>query len=202
MLSGLLDRLRPKNDTAEAMASALAETETALAAAAQRVAGLEAGRGAALLEGGEVARRQEAALRDARDEAERLAALAETLRAKHAEAVTRERRAALQQEMVEAEREAADFVADLQRDYPKHAAAIAALCRREAAVTKRMIELQGRLMEGMRVGDVPEDVRAPVLPVQRYWAERDTTPRPIADRVLLPAIGGSDAPAFWPPPRH
>jgi hypothetical protein len=106
MMFGLLDKLRPKNDTAEALAEALAETEKALGEQRRHVGALEAGRGGALLEGGETARRHEAALREARDKEERLEALAAALRAKHAEAERQERRAALERQVAEARRKA------------------------------------------------------------------------------------------------
>jgi hypothetical protein len=52
MFVTMLDRLRPKSDTAEEISTALAATEAELLKHGQRVADLEARRGAALLESG------------------------------------------------------------------------------------------------------------------------------------------------------
>jgi len=106
MFGNMLDRLRPKNDTAEELAAALAEVERALEEQKGREAALQADLGEALLMGGERARQHEAALRATRDEVERLTAMAQALRARHAEAERRERRERLERMAAEAREKA------------------------------------------------------------------------------------------------
>jgi hypothetical protein len=205
MLSGLLDRLRPKNDTAAAIAAALAETEAARGAQAQRIGALEAGRGAALLEGGETARRQEAALREARDEAERLAALAEALRAKHAEAEMRERRAALELLAADAGAKAEAAGRAIARDYPRLAGELVKLLRAEREALAAKIEADERLAAA---GSEAAGIALPPTP-QAFYAPTLGVASPVlhlCQRITLPALDGSPrhngVPDLWCGPAH
>lgn len=126
MLDQLLGKLRPKTDDAAAIRTAIADTAEALTAAEATVAKLRAGRGDALLAGGEAAAKAEAALRAAVDEAERLGALREALDRRLADAVRKEAAAALQAALADAGKAVAAFAAFRETEYPALAQKIAA----------------------------------------------------------------------------
>jgi hypothetical protein len=197
MLGNMLDRLRPKSDTAEAIAEALAAVEKALGEQRGRVADLEARRGAALLEGGETARRHEAALREARDEAERLTALAEALREKHAQAERRERRARLERMVEEARRKAETAGRAIAREYPRLAAKLVALLEAEREALAAIVVAERELAAG---GEDAEGI-APIPRPRDYYA----APNPfgggahLCQVITLPRHDGSEAAHGSPP---
>jgi hypothetical protein len=197
MLGNMLDRLRPKSDTAEALAEALAEVEKARGAQAERIAALEAGRGAALLEGGETARRHEAALREARDEAERLTALAEALRARHAEAERRERRARLERLAAEARQKAEGAGRAIAREYPRLAAKLVALLEAEREALAA-VAVAGR--ELAEAGAEAEGIEPPPPPRAFYAPSNPFMPASnLCQVITLPRHDGSEAAHGSPP---
>jgi chromosome segregation ATPase len=196
MMFGLLDKFRPKNDTAEALAQALAETEKALAEQRRHVGALEAGRGGALLEGGEIARRHEAALREARDKAERLEALAAALRAKHAEADRQERRAALERQVAEARQKAEAAGLAIAERYPGLAAELIELVAAEHAALKAIWDATMALSGA---GELGEGITPPAEPSSYYCREAVGLRLPLGDSLVLPDHQrGAGAPPLWP----
>ncbi len=104
--------LRPKGDTVAALRASLTDTETALASMRSIAAGLEAERGAVLLDASPAeAEAHEAKLMAARGEAERLAAIAAALPARIMAAEARERATELDHIAERAEAEAAEAAA-------------------------------------------------------------------------------------------
>jgi hypothetical protein len=194
---GLFDKFRRQNDSAEAIAAALAATEKALGEQRGRVADLEAGRGAALLEGGETARRHEAALREARDEAERLAALAEALRARHAEAERRERRERLERMAAEAQEKAKRAGEAIKREYPKLAARLVELLRAERDALAQIVATERELAAG---GEEAEGIPPIKRPRDYYAAPNPFMPASnLCQVITLPRHDGSEAAHGSPP---
>jgi hypothetical protein len=199
MFGTMLDRLRPKNDTAEAIAAALAATEAALEEQRGRAGDLEARRGAALLEGGETARRHEAALREAKDEMDRLAAMAQALRARYAEAERRERRARLEHLADEARRKAERAGMAIKREYPKLAGRLAELLQAEHAALTAIVVAE------REIGEAGEDA-AGIAPIPRP-ADFYATPNGLgvrehlSQRLTLPRAEGvfcaNPLPPYW-----
>lgn len=144
-------------DNAAALARALETVAADLAAARGRVAGLEAARGAALLEGGETARRGEAALGEARAEVERAEAMRATLAARHAAAEKRERREALERRLEAVETQCQRAAETIKKRWPKLAGELLEMLEAEAAAEARILGLAGAFMadpeaaEGLRL---------------------------------------------------
>jgi hypothetical protein len=85
-------------------------------------------------------------LREARDEVERLTALAEALRARHAEAERRERRARLERLAAEARQKAEGAGKAIKREYPKLAARLVERKRSPDTLLSRVgLNVLGRL---------------------------------------------------------
>jgi hypothetical protein len=193
----MLNKFLPQNDSAEAIAVALAEAKTARSAQAQRIAALEAGRGAALLEGGETTHRHEAALREARDEAERLEAMGKALRQKLSAAEARERRARLERLAAEARPKAEAAGKAIAKEYPRHAAAIVKLLQAERDALAAIATAERALSEA------GEDA-AGIAPIPRprdfYAAPNPFVPASnLCQVITLPRHGGSEAAHGSPP---
>jgi hypothetical protein len=194
---GLLDKFRPQNDSAEALAAALAATEKALGEQRGRVAALEAARGEALLAGEAQARKHEAELREGRDEAERLAALAEALRARHAEAERRERRERLERLAAEARQKAEGAGKAIKREYPKLAARLVELLQAERDALAAIVVAERELGEA---GADAEGI-APIPRPRDFYA----APNPfggganLCQMITLPRHDGSEAAHGSPP---
>jgi hypothetical protein len=194
---GLLDKFRPQNDSAEAIAAALAATEAALAEQRGRVAALEAARGEALLAGDAQARKHEAELREARDEAERLTALAQALRARHVEAERRERRERLERLAAEARQKAETAGRAIAREYPKLAGRLVELLQAERDALAQIVATERELVEA---GAEAEGIASIPRP-RDFYAQ----PNPfgggahLCQRVTIPRHDDSEAAHGSPP---
>jgi flagellar biosynthesis/type III secretory pathway protein FliH len=196
MLNKLLDQLRPRTDSPADLTTALHEAEAALAKQRDRLALLEARRGEALLTGGETARRHEAALRDARDEVERLEALAAALRAKHAEAERQERRAALERQVDEARQKAEDAGRAIDKRYPQLAAELIALVEAEREAMRAVMDAAMALNAA---GELGQGITPPAEPMSIYSTQGTELRLPLADALILPDHRrGAGAPPLWP----
>ena len=198
----LLEKLRPEGETAAALAEALDRTAAALTEAEGRLADLQGQRGAALLAGGKEAERHEAALREAREDAERLAALADALRQRHAEAEKREGRAKLEAQAAEAARAAKAAGQAIARDYPKVAGQLVALLRAEREALAALDALTGEL--GRAPIEAAEGITLPPPPRAFYGPPSAAAPLPLADAVRLPRhdsadLGWPSGARLWPP---
>jgi hypothetical protein len=194
---GLFDKFRPQNDSAEAIAAALAATEKALGEQRGRVAALEAARGEALLAGEAQARKHEAELREARDEAERLTALAQALRARHAEAERRERRERLERMGAEARQKAEAAGRQIATRYPRLAKELIKLLEDERdalqAIAKAEQEILAAGEEGTGI--------LPIDPPQKFYAQSNglIPAMPLCRVITLPRHDGS-LPEYGSPP--
>lgn len=173
----------------------MAETEKALGEQRGHVGALEAGRGGALLEGGEIARRHEAALREARDKAERLAALAAALRAKHAEPERQERRAALERKVAEATRLGEAAGRAIAEKYPQLAGELIALVDAERAAMKAVLDATMALTEA---GALAEGIVATAEPSSFYCIEAAGLRLPLCDTLTLPDPQRGAGALLWP----
>jgi hypothetical protein len=190
MLDTILGKLRPKTDSTEAIRSAIAATADALTAAEAAVAKLRAGRGDALLAGGEQAAKAEAALRAAVDEAERLAALREALDRRLAEAARKEAAAALQAALAEAGKAVAAFDVFREREYPALAQKIAAglvLEQKARDAIARVTDIHQQMPDEDRPGiSIPQIALAP--PFHPFGFGRAVhLPSPDGSRPIWPA---------------
>jgi hypothetical protein len=180
----LFDKFRPKNDTAEAIAAALMEVEAEIQNQHGRVGDLEAGRGAALLEGGETARRHEDALREARDEVERLEALAGALRTKLTAAEAREQRERLERMAAEAKEKAELAGRAIAKNYPRLAKELIKLLEDERDALQAIAKIWQYIFES------GEDA-AGILPIKRpheYYAQSNPFVRtiPLCSKMTVP----------------
>jgi hypothetical protein len=188
-----------QNDSAEALAAALAATEKALGEQRGRVAALEAARGEALLAGEAQARKHEAELREARDEAERLTALAEALRARHAEAERRERRERLERLAAEARAKAEAAGKAIAREYPRLAARLVELLQAERDTLAQIVATERELGEaGAEAEGIPPIPR----PADFYMTPNGLGVREhLCRRIVLPRHDGSlpehGSPDLW-----
>jgi hypothetical protein len=163
--------LRPKADTVAALRASLTETETALAAVRSAAAGLEAERGAMLLDASPAeAEEHERKLMAARAEAERLAAIAAALPARIATAEARERAAELDRIAERAEAEAAE------------AAALVPQIVRALETAAELVERHDAL--ALKVQAANRELRAEgrdkvALPLLRVWPHDPTGERPL-----------------------
>ncbi len=199
----LLEKLRPEGETAAALGEALDRTAAALTEAEGRIADLQDRRGAALLAGGKAAERHEAALREARDETERLAALRDALRQKQAEAEKREVRAKLEAQAAEAARAAEAAGQAIARDYPKLAAQIVALLRAEREALEALDSLTAELAAAP--AEAAEGIANPPPPLTFYGKRSGVglVASPISTLVRLPQhdcpnLGFFGQRAWWP----
>lgn len=195
----LFERLRPEGETAAALADAIDRTAAALAEAEAKLSDLQARRGAALLAGGSTAEKHEAALRDGRDEAERLTALRDALRAKHAEAERTEGRQRLEAMAAEAAASSKAAAERIAREYPKLAAEIAAVLAAERAALDAIAALTAEL--GRAPTEAVEGIALPPPPLAHYGAPAAAAP--LADAVRLPRhdapdLGWPSAARWWP----
>jgi hypothetical protein len=172
----VFQRVTP-TDNAAALARALETVAADLAAARARVGGLEAARGAALLDGGETARRAEADLAEARPEAERAEAMRAELERRHAAAEKRERRAAMVAKVAAVEAQCAAAAEAIRRKWPKVGAELLALLEGEAKAEARIFFLNQAFLADPEAAEgltLPESVKP------RYL-------RPSADAASVPA---------------
>ncbi len=149
---------------------------------------LRAERGDALLAGGEKAAKHEAALREASDESERLAALREALGRRLVDAERREDADALDVALREAREAVAAFAAFRDREYPALAAKIAAGLALEH---RAQAAIAGAAQLHNAMGDDRPDVRLPSIEVPI-----DFQPFGFGAAVILPSPAGG-AP-IWP----
>lgn len=153
------------------------------------MAKLRAGRGEALLAGGEQAAKAEAALRAAVDEADRLAALREALDRRLAEAARKEAAAALQAALAEAGKAVAAFDVFREREYPALAQKIAAglvLEQKARDAIARVTDIHQQMPDEDRPGiSIPQIALAP--PFHPFGFGR---------AVHLPSLDGSRP--IWP----
>jgi hypothetical protein len=183
MLNKMFDRLRPRTDSPADLMRALSEAEAALAKQRDRLAALEAERGEALMAGGERARRHEADLIAARDETERLTAVADTLRKKLAEAERREQRAALERLADEARRKAEVAGRAIAREYPRLAGELIALVEAEREAMKAVCEAHLALTAA---GELAEGITPPAEPASFYCTEAVGLRLALCDSLVLP----------------
>jgi hypothetical protein len=112
--------LRPKLQTAESIAAAIAQAETLHGQAVAREAELKAGRGALLLDGSaKEVDAGERELAEVRAEAERLGVMIEALKPKLEHAKLQEKAAAFRKKVEQLEKDAAQFVAWWTSRYPE-----------------------------------------------------------------------------------
>jgi hypothetical protein len=189
----IIDRLRQVSPAD--LTTALSEAETALAKQRDRLATLEAGRGGALLQGGEIARRHEAALREARDETERLIAIVDALRQKLAEADRQERRAALERLADEARRKAEAAGRAIAREYPRLANEIIALAEAEREAVSAVRAAHLALTEA---GALAEGIVPPAEPSSFYCIEAAGLRLPLCDTLTLPDPQRGAGALLWP----
>lgn len=173
--------LRPKADTAAALRSALAETQTALATVRGIASALEAERGAILLDASpDEAEAHERKLAEATAEAGRLAAMAAALPTRIADAEARERGAELDSLAEQAEADSMAGAALLPRIIAD-LAAVAELMRQHDALVFKLDEANRVLRAGGRE-HVP-------VPMRRLWPDPNNR---------APTVFGFDKAAFGP----
>jgi hypothetical protein len=150
-----------------------------------------------LLAGDARAQEHEAALREARDEVERLTALAEALRARHAEAERRERRARLERLAAEARQKAEGAGKAIKREYPKLVARLVELLQAERDALAAIVVAERELGEA---GADAEGI-APIPRPRDFYA----APNPfggganLCQMITLPRHDGSEAAHGSPP---
>ncbi len=203
MLSVFRNRLRPSDETAAAIAAALAEARVAQASIADRRRDLEAGRGAALLADAKAADAHENAIAETEREADRLAAILVELDRRHAEAMRREGREALERQAAEAAAACRSAAEAIKRHWPKVAADLV----RMLAAEREAEEMRERLERAiLAAGEAGTGVDLPPQPRQTYGGtSRDgLAGSPLHARVTLPAIDPAEwrneAPPAWPRP--
>jgi len=188
MLDQLMKKLRPEADTATAIRAAQARTAEAAAAIRKEIALLEAARGDLLLEGGANAEKHEAALRERRDEADRLIALAGALARKLGEAELREATDDARRAIADAKREIGAYSAFLADAYPAAARKIAEGMQMEERARSVLASALARLQA------LPEplaDIAIPAMPPLPI----DLAAVGMGSAVRLPNPEGG---AFWP----
>lgn len=163
-----------RRPAAEATAADLRETLNDVQRKAEdvgaRIAELETNRGDVLLNGdAKAAAAHEKALREARDEAERLAAVTAALAPRIEAAAARESEEALQVQVEEAERVAAEAAADMER-YIAAAREMLGAAEHINAATKHVSALNSRLHKMGR----PELLV--VMPIARVWPRFGNAP--------------------------
>lgn len=197
----ILERLRPAAETAAALGESITRTEAAVAEAEARIGDLQAGRGAALLAGGQTAERHEAALREARDDAERLTALRDALRTRHAEAERRERRQKLEAQAAAAAQAAKAAGERIAREYSALAAKLAALLAAERDAIRAVEGLMHDLAAAPP--EAAEGIALPPTPRTYYGRAGHGMETPLSAAVRLPRqddpnLGGIGGAMLWP----
>lgn len=193
--------LKPKNESAEALAQSLASATEQHAEAVARIDALSARRVDALLAedaaGVQAIEREIATTEAQRD---RLALLVAQLPDRIASMRLREGRAAVDREIAEIEAEAARVTAMIQREYGPLAEKIAAMLRAERDVAERVNALVGKVDNWRREGIDVDGLAIPATPSDRY--AHPGMGHSLCRNVHLPALNGvksqtGDEP-FWP----
>ena len=203
MLQSLLSRLRPAAETAEALGASLAEARVAQASVADRRRALESGRGAALLADAKAADAHENAIAETEREAGRLVAIVAELERRHAEAMRREGREALERQAAEAAAACRSAAEAIKRHWPKVAADLVRLLEAERAAEESREKLERAILAA---GAAAAGIEVPPLPRAIYGgvSADGMVGAPLHARVRLPALDPStwrdEAPAAWPRP--
>lgn len=204
MLDTILKRIRAGGADAVPTEEDVAEAQRAVDEARARQAELEAGRGAALLAGGERERAHEAALVVARQNVERLEALKGALAEKMSAAALKARRAEVKRQIQEAEQAAAKAAEAMRREYPQLARRLAELLADEARAEYLIAQLVAVIVPAERDGLLPSDFTGVATPRQRYAPSPGMAqpPAPLWRQVRLPPLSGGPlvdgTPNHWP----
>lgn len=190
--------LRPKDDSVDAIRTALVQAQGVQSAASQRAAELEAGRARMLVDGsaGEV-ERAERDLTAARGDAERAGAMIVGLQGKLAEAEAREAERGARQAVVDAEARRSRFLAFVRNDYPALAQKIADGLKLEAeaeAASMRAMNAIMALPSEVRDKLASEGVQSPAQPAADLPLSFHR-PGGFGVGVRLPAV--ADSGAIW-----
>lgn len=201
---GKLLGLRPKGDGAAELRAARDAALAAGASAGAKAAELEARRGEVLLEGRpDAVAAHEAALAEARTEAERAAAMAAALGPRVAAAQAREGLAELRRLRAEARERQAAVERWLRTEYPRLAEQLAGGFgrEREAAALAAKAEAAAHRLAASGAELAAEDLAPIEGAAQRFWPGWVGA---IGDAVQLPSTEGpprpfSSAAPVWPP---
>lgn len=197
-LSKLLG-LRPKQQTAEAISTAIGKAEQEQARAQGRIEALQAGRGALLLTGdAKAVEAGERDLADARAEVERLGVMIEALKPQLSAATLQEKGAAFKAKLALAEKHAAQFVEWWTSRYPALAQEIREGLLMEEQAEKELTELHMQLAQDAELARFLEGP-LPTRPFNRVNADPQGlhAMKTMGSQTRLPPVTGDHGTPFW-----